>query len=97
MIFGEISIFSLFIILIPTPDFTHFFYMFGGNLGSLLYGDVSVMTVFLPGLRHLEPKRGMIRLLSHGYHHCSVSIFIRYETFPVLVFSIDFVLYSLCK
>ena len=36
-------IFSLFIILIPTPDFPHFYYMLGGNLGSLLYGDVSVM------------------------------------------------------
>ena len=36
---------SLFIILIPTPDFPHFYYMYmlGGNLGSLLYGDVSVM------------------------------------------------------
>ena len=29
--------------LIPTPDFPHFYYMLGGNLGSLLYGDVSVM------------------------------------------------------
>ena len=37
------QIFSLFIILIPTPDFPHFYYMLGGNLGSLLYGDVSVM------------------------------------------------------
>ena len=36
--------FSLFIILIPTPDFPHFYYMLGHNLGSLLYGDVSVMT-----------------------------------------------------
>ena len=35
--------FSLFIILIPTPDFPHFYYMLSGNLGSLLYGDVSVM------------------------------------------------------
>ena len=35
--------FSLFIIFIPTPDFPHFYYMLGGNLGSLLYGDVSVM------------------------------------------------------
>ena len=35
--------FSFFIILIPTPDFPHFYYMLGGNLGSLLYGDVSVM------------------------------------------------------
>ena len=31
-------------ISIPTPDFPHFYYMFGGNLGSLLYGDVSVMS-----------------------------------------------------
>ena len=37
--------FSLFIILIPTPDFPHFYYILGGNLGSLLYGDVSVMLV----------------------------------------------------
>ena len=35
--------FHFFIILIPTPDFPHFYYMLGGNLGSLLYGDVSVM------------------------------------------------------
>ena len=34
---------SIFIILIPTPDFPNFNYMLGGNLGSLLYGDVSVM------------------------------------------------------
>ena len=38
--------FSLFIILIPTPDFPHFYCMLGGNLGSLLYGDVSVMLMF---------------------------------------------------
>ena len=38
--------FSLFIILIPTPNFPHFNYMLGGNLGSLLYGDVSVMLRF---------------------------------------------------
>ena len=30
-------------ILNPTPDFPHFYYKLGGNLGSLLYGDVSVM------------------------------------------------------
>ena len=35
---------EIFHILIPTPDFPHFYYMLGGNLGSLLYGDVSVMT-----------------------------------------------------
>ena len=34
---------SIFIILIPTPDFLNFYYMLGGNLWSLLYGDVSVM------------------------------------------------------
>ena len=33
----------IFIILIPTPDFLHIYYMLGGNLGSLLYGDVSVI------------------------------------------------------
>ena len=38
----------IFIILIPTPDFPHFYYMLGGNLGSHLYGDVSVMTFLLP-------------------------------------------------
>ena len=37
--------FSLFIILIPSPGFPHFYYMLGGNLGSLFYGDVSVMSV----------------------------------------------------
>ena len=28
---------------LPTQDFPHFYYMLGGNQGSLLYGDVSVM------------------------------------------------------
>ena len=36
-------IFSLVIILILTPDFPNFYYMLGGNLGSLLYGEVSGM------------------------------------------------------
>ena len=39
--------FFSFIILIPTPVFPHFYYMLGGNLGSLLYGDVSVMLMYL--------------------------------------------------
>ena len=34
---------SIVIIFIPTPDFPNFYYMLGGNLGSLLYGDVSMM------------------------------------------------------
>ena len=39
--------FSIFIIiLIPTPDFPHFYFMLGGNLVSLLYGDVFVMLIF---------------------------------------------------
>ena len=29
--------------MIPTPDFPQFYYIFGGNLGSLLYGDVPLM------------------------------------------------------
>ena len=32
---------------IPTPDFPHFYYMLGANLGLLLYGEVSVMSGFL--------------------------------------------------
>ena len=38
--------FSLFIILILIPDFPLFYYMLGGNLGSLLYRDVSVICDF---------------------------------------------------
>ena len=38
-----------FIILIPTPDFPHFYYMLSENLGSLLYGDVSVMKITSAG------------------------------------------------
>ena len=34
---------TYFIIFIPTPDFPHFYTMLGGNLGSLLYRDVSMM------------------------------------------------------
>ena len=34
---------TYFIIFILTPDFPHFYCMLGGNLGSLLYGDVSMM------------------------------------------------------
>ena len=47
ILWRNIEILSIFIILIPTPDFPHFYYMLGGNLGSLMYGDVSVMTLCL--------------------------------------------------
>ena len=30
------------LISIPTPEFPHFYYILGANLGSLLHGDVSV-------------------------------------------------------
>ena len=30
---------------LPTPGFPHFFYMLGANLGLLLYGEVSVMSL----------------------------------------------------
>ena len=43
MIYGEILKIIHFYYFDPTPDFLHFYYMFGGYLGSLLYGDVSVM------------------------------------------------------
>ena len=46
LFYGEISNFC--IIFIPTPDFPHFYYMLGGNLVSLLYGDVSVIVSSLP-------------------------------------------------
>ena len=47
ILWRNIEIFLLFFILIPTPDFPHFYYMLGGNLGSLLYGDVSPQSTFL--------------------------------------------------
>ena len=46
ILWRNIEIFPSFLILIPTPDFPHFYYMLGGNFGSLLYGDVSVMCGF---------------------------------------------------
>ena len=50
--------YCLFFILIPTPDFPHFYYMIGGNLGSLLYVDVSVMSsehvIIKPALGSIE-------------------------------------------
>ena len=45
ILWRNIEIFLSFFILIPTPDFLHFYYMLGGNLRSLLYGDVSVMKI----------------------------------------------------
>ena len=32
------------VMLFNTPGFPHFYYMLGANLGSLLHGDVFVMT-----------------------------------------------------
>ena len=53
--------FSLFTILIQTPDFPHFYYMLGGNLGSLLYGDVSVM--------YIEDKVEVSSIVNIPYTH----------------------------
>ena len=36
---------QIFINSIPNPDFPHFYYMLGGNLGSFLYGDVTLMVL----------------------------------------------------
>ena len=36
---------TLFIVLIPIPDFPCFYYMLGANMGLLLYGDFYVMCV----------------------------------------------------
>ena len=35
---------------IPTPDFPHFNYMLGANLGLLSYGEVAVMHLLFQGL-----------------------------------------------
>ena len=43
ILWRNIENYTFFIILIPTPAFPPFYYMLGGNLGSLLYGDASVM------------------------------------------------------
>ena len=45
ILWRNIENYPFFTFLIPTPDFPHFYYMLGGNLGSLLYGDVSVMYI----------------------------------------------------
>ena len=57
ILWRNIENYHFFIILLPTPDFPHFYYMLGGNLGSLLYGDVSVMGD--PGLP-LFPIKGTV-------------------------------------
>ena len=43
ILWRNIKNYHFFIILIPTPASPHFYNMLGANLGSLLYGDVSVM------------------------------------------------------
>ena len=47
LFYGEILKIITLIILIPILDFSYFNYMRGANLGSLLYGDASVMYVDL--------------------------------------------------
>ena len=59
-----------FIILIPTPYPPHFYYMLGGNLGSLSYGDVSMMLRTFLSLQadyefcHLDYEKTLMLLLS---------------------------------
>ena len=64
---------SLFIILISTPDFPHFYYMLGGNLGSLLYGDVSVINAFRNVLMNLGI---LLRQMQIASSTCSLIAFI---------------------
>ena len=47
ILWRNIDFFSIFIILIPTPEFPHYHNMLGGNMGSLLYGDASVMILII--------------------------------------------------
>ena len=44
ILWRNIENYYFFIILIPTPDVPQFYYKLCGNLGSLMYGDVSVMS-----------------------------------------------------
>ena len=59
ILWRNIEIFHFFLILIPIPDFPHFYYMLGGNLGSLLYGDVSVMTFLAWSSAQLVESQGL--------------------------------------
>ena len=61
ILWRNIEIFLSFFILIPTPDFPQFYYMLVGNLGSLLYGDVSVM--LLTAIILYRKMKGVIALL----------------------------------
>ena len=56
LFYGESMKIIIFIILIPTPDFPHFYYMLGGNLGSLLHGYISVRSS-LPTPTPPPPKK----------------------------------------
>ena len=60
--------FSLIIILILTQDFSDFYYMLGGNLGSLLYGDVSLMSCQRPNAMLSELSD---RVYVHGQQYCN--------------------------
>ena len=53
ILWRNIEIYSLLSFLVPTPDFPHFYYMLGGNLGSLLYGDVSMMIFMVDTLIYM--------------------------------------------
>ena len=61
--------FSLFIILIPTPDFPHFYDILGGNLGSFLYGDVSVMACKVHSTIPVLPKSERLWTSSEAVKH----------------------------
>ena len=74
ILWRNIEILHFFIILFPTPDFPHFYYMLDGNLGSLLYGDVSVMPSFkIIGFLVLEKKiLRLYHMYGRGGHVCHV-------------------------
>ena len=57
-----------FIILNPTPDFPHFYYNSDGNLGSLLYRDVSVMSASTPiGLHNMSTYSNFHYVVESGW------------------------------
>ena len=73
--------FSLFIILILTPDFPHFYYILGGNLGSLLSGDVSVITITSCCKQDKDHKPTKTKSQSQDYTQTTFFIIITYKIY----------------
>ena len=78
---------SLFIILIPTPDFPHFYYMLGGNLGSLLYGDVSMM--YTMSINSQSTFQQIINIFNNERHKLELYVAGKEQTFNEREFALE--------